>query len=375
MKLNNNIIPISHPETNFKDYLNVNLALKRSNLSGSSPVISAFERKLEKKLKVNSAIAVANGTVALQAVLHKFGLTKGQKVLIPDLSFIAVANAVKSFGADIISVDVNYDDWQIDSNLIKEIDDPNVVGIILVHNYGGVAEIDEIRQIAEQRNWWIISDAAESHFAKFEGCNIENKLDITTTSFYANKIIAAGEGGAIYCKDLEIAENIRHIISHSQVAKGLMKHDEIGFNYRMSGLAAAYALNKIENISKLVSSRDRLHEIYIRSLQPLIEKGIVGIRIDKPNVQSVNWLFSIIINAKNVESNAYEYFLQNGIETRLLFNPLSKTRYLGITKFVTRNNNSHLLRKHGLSLPTYSSLTERNISRIVEVLSKYVEEL
>jgi perosamine synthetase len=370
----NRELRVSDPMVYLSDYVSVNRALWKRQFSGSSYVVRELEDALRDKHRVGHAIAVSNGTVALQSLLHALEVKPGQKVIVPNVSFVAVANVLRSFGLEVLAVDVNLDDWQLNPDLLRTVDEDNLVGIILTHNYGGVADVDKVSSFATERGLWLIGDSAESHGATLKEQSVESLTKMTATSFYANKIVTGGEGGAVYCENPDLASKIRHLISHAQIGKGSMRHDSVGFNYRMSGLACALAKSSLRRMDKSIKIRKEQDSLYKHYLRSLFESEDLVFRGDKEGVESVNWLFSITLPNVDTELGSYDFFKQRGIETRLLFSPLDTMEYLQAKAFTSELNNAHYLRKHGLSLPTSVNLRESDIKYVAKTVHSFVNE-
>jgi dTDP-4-amino-4,6-dideoxygalactose transaminase len=172
-------------------------AIRSSWISSTGVFISRFENEFAAACGTRACLSVSNGTVALHLALLALGVGAGEEVIVPALTYVATANAVKYVGAVPVFVDVDPETWCIDPSKIEAAITERTRGIIAVHLYGHPADMDQINQIAATHNLWVVEDAAEAHFANYKGRPTGGLAKIGTFSFYGNKIITSGEGGAV----------------------------------------------------------------------------------------------------------------------------------------------------------------------------------
>ena len=172
-------------------------AIRSSWISSTGPFIKRFEERFASLCEAKSAIGVCNGTVALHLALLALDVRPGDEVLVPSMTYIATANAVRYVGAEPVFVDVDPQTWCMDPAAIEAAITPRTKGIIPVHLYGHPADMDAINHTAGVHGLWVVEDAAEAHLAKYKGRPTGGLAALGTFSFYGNKIFTCGEGGAV----------------------------------------------------------------------------------------------------------------------------------------------------------------------------------
>ena len=184
-------------------------ALRSTWISSSGPYLQRFETLFAQMCHAEFALAVANGTVALHLALLGFDLKPGDEVILPSLTYVATANAVRYVGARPVFVDVDRATWCVSPQAIEEAITPRTRGVIVVHLYGHPADMDAIQEIASRHGLWIVEDAAEAHTATYKGRVVGGLADVSVFSFYGNKIFTSGEGGAVVINNPQQAAKLR----------------------------------------------------------------------------------------------------------------------------------------------------------------------
>ena len=198
-------IPVAAPDLGDCEEANVLSALRSTWISSTGPFLNEFEKTFAQICETEGALGVCNGTVALHLALLALDVRPGDEVLVPSLTYIATANAVRYVGAEPVFVDVDPCTWCIDPELLERSITRRTKGIIAVHLYGHPADMDAINHIAAVHGLWVVEDAAEAHFARYKGRPTGGLGDLGTFSFYGNKIITCGEGGGLTVKDRHLS--------------------------------------------------------------------------------------------------------------------------------------------------------------------------
>src|SRR3989338_6161929 len=222
-----------------------------SGIIAQGPKVEKFEKKFAEFIGVKHAIATSNGTTALHVALLARSIGPGDEVITTPFTFIATANAIKMAGATPIFVDIEEESFNINPDLIETVITPKTKAIMPVHLYGRAAQMDKIIEIARKYNILVIEDACQAHGAEFAGKKVGSFRD-SCFSFYPTKNMAVGEGGMITTDDDEVAKKVRQLINHGSEKKDY--HDSVGYNYRMTDIAAAIG---IEQLKKLPSFNER----------------------------------------------------------------------------------------------------------------------
>src|SRR6266513_4418976 len=246
------MIPIARPILGEEEVAAVREVLA-SGMLAQGPKVKAFESAFAKDVGRKHGIAVANGTEALHIALAAHGIGEGSEVLIPPLTFFATASTVLQCGAKPVFVDVVRDSYNMDPAKVGALMTRKTAAIMPVHLYGQTAEMDAILDAARSHGLPVIEDAAQAHGAEYHGKKAGNLGHTACFSFYATKNMTTGEGGMIVTDDDEIADKARLLRDHGQVAK--YQHALLGYNYRMTEIAAAIGLVQLRKLDGWVKQR------------------------------------------------------------------------------------------------------------------------
>jgi perosamine synthetase len=224
----------------------------------------AFEKKFAKYIGVDHAIAVTNGTIALDVALKALKLGPGDEVITSAFSFIASGNCILFQRAKPVFADINPRTFNIDPQDVAEKLTAKAKAIIPIHMFGQPAEMDAIKEIAKDKNVAIIEDAAQAHGAEYKGQKSGSIGDMACFSFYATKNMTTGEGGMITTNDQKLAAKVRLLINHGQSRN--YHHDTLGYNYRMTELSAALGLIQLKKLDEFNQRRRRNAELLTKGL-------------------------------------------------------------------------------------------------------------
>lgn len=358
-------IPVAEPALVGNEKAYVNDCLDTNWISSNGKYISRFESEFADFCGVKHAVACCNGTVALHLALMVAGIGLGDDVIVPTLTFVATANAVVYCGAKPVFVDSESETWNIDPARIEECITPRTKAIIAVHLYGHPADMDAINEIAARYSLLVIEDAAEAHGAQYKGRTVGSIGDLATFSFYGNKIISTGEGGMVVTDDEKIARKLCKLKGQGMDPKRRYWFPSIGYNYRMTNVAAAIGVAQLEKINWHLSRRREIAEQYAEHFS-----GIETVR-NQPELSGVKnayWMSSLVLSEDLAISNdeLAEKLNSFGIETRPFFIPMHQ---LPMYVNSTREKSfpvADVLAKKGINLPSYANLTNEDIAYIAK---------
>lgn len=360
------MIPVSEPYMKGNEMAYVVDCIKTNWISSGGQYINKFERQYASLFDVKFATSTSNGTASLHLALVACGVREGDEVIIPNLTFISTANAVKYCSAKPVLVDVDIHTACMDADLIEEKITERTKAIIPVHLYGNVAEMDKIVSIAKKHNIFIIEDAAEAHGAKFGNKYVGSIGDIGCYSFFGNKIITTGEGGMCTTSVADFYNKMVLYKNHGMSQTEKFYHPVIGFNYRMTNIQAAIGLAQIENFDEIISLRDRQYRHYMERLE-----GVSGIRFlrDTPGTRSVNWMFSVLIDdAFPLSRNAVlDNLRENQIDARPFFKPIN---HMPAYRDDNKYRNTETLSEIGLNLPSSAGISTEQINYVCDVIHR-----
>jgi len=315
-------ISVAQPQLNGNERQYVLDCLDTNWISSIGKYISAFEEEFAKYCGVKHAIATNNGTTALHLALVTLGLQPGDEVLIPTVTYIATANAVKYCGATPVLVDVLPGSMNIDPACLAAKITPKTKGIIPVHLYGHPANMTAINEVANAHGLWVVEDAAEAHGAKVNGAVVGSLGTCATFSFFGNKIITTGEGGMVTTNDDDLAARLRLLRGQGMDPKRRYWFPVIGYNYRMTNIQAAIGLGQLEHIGAAIEGRAKLARMYNEALASLSDHLILP--TEDSWAAPVYWMYNIFLReGDETTRDALMLKLQEaGIETRPVFYPM-----------------------------------------------------
>ena len=343
----------------------------RSGWLAHGPVVEEFEKMFAEYVGVNHAAAVSNGTVALTLLLKAYGIGPGDKVLVPDYTFIATATSVLMVGARPVFVDIDEKTFNIDpEDLLNKIDS-SCRAVIAVHLFGHPADMRALREIAQDHNLVLIEDAAQAHGAEAYGKKVGSLGDAAAFSFYATKnMTTGGEGGIVVSDDRRIIEKVKLLRNHGQVSKYI--HAYLGGNFRMTSIQAAIGIAQLRKLDRLNSIRRRNAEEYRRLLQGLES---VELPVEMPWAKHVYHLYAIKL-APEIRDCVKECMLSNSIEVAIHYpiplheQPLFKK--LGLDAD-SRCSKAEIVSRRELSLPVHPGLSAEDIAFIASTLRRCIE--
>jgi len=366
------MIPVAIPDLSGNEERYVLEAVKSTWISSSGAFLNRFEKEFAAACQTKHCLAVSNGTVALHLALLTLDVQPGDEILVPALTYIATANAVRYMGAVPIFVDVDPDTWCIDPARLKAAITPRTRGIIAVHIYGHPADMDAINQVATAHDLWVVEDAAEAHMAEYKGRRVGSLADIATFSFFGNKVFTSGEGGAVTFNDEALLERAKMLRNQGNDPHQRYVHQIVGYNYRMTNLSAAILCAQIERADDILGRRQEIFETYGRHL-----KGVSGIGLQPiaPWAKQTPWLYCITVDPVRygaTRDQLADYLHENGVDSRPFFPGMHhQPPYLELSAAQNaRLPQSDYLSATGLSLPAYTDLSDIQIGAICDLIAE-----
>jgi perosamine synthetase len=362
------MIPIFEPVISSVARKNVNKALKDNWISSQGLYIKKFEKELCKFHSRKYALVTSSCTTALHLSLLSLNLKKGDEVICPALTFIAPANMVQLSNFKLRLVDVDPETLTIDPFKLKKKINRNTKAIIVVHQFGHAAHLDEITKICKAHNIKLIEDNAESIGAYYKNKLLGTFGDVTTLSFYGNKIITTGEGGAIITNSKKIYENCKIMRDHGMSLTKKYHHIHLGFNYRMTNLQAAIGYSQIKEINKILKKRKKQQDYYYKKLNKIKQ---IQTRNFKIWCNPVHWLTTITINKIGLRDKLITFLKNNKIDARQMINPVFEAKYFKKDFKSYDYPVSLRLSKNSLHLPSGLSLKKNQIDYICDKIKTF----
>lgn len=360
-----NRIQVAQPVLKGNERKYVMDCLDSSWISSVGKYIEAFEEAFAQFCGTKHAISTNNGTTALHLALVGLDLQPGTEVIIPTVTYIATANAVRYCGATPVLADVEPSTLNLDARDIERRITPRTKGIIAVHLYGHPADMTAINKVAQKHGLWVLEDAAEAHGAEINGVRVGSLGRCATFSFFGNKIITTGEGGMITTNDDGLAARLRLFRGQGMDPARRYWFPVIGYNYRMTNIQAALGLAQMETIAQSLAERERLAGWYNEMLAPLSDSLVL------PTTQAwakhVFWMYTVYVKSggKSKRDAVIQALDDANIETRPVFYPMHiLPPYFQLGHFPVADDWA----QRGINLPTHQGLQIADVHRIVDRL-------
>lgn len=368
-------IAVNEPLLNGNEKKYLNECIDTGWISSEGPFIKKFEEDFAKRVHRKHAIAVANGTVAIDAAIEALGITNGDEVILPSFTIISCLSQILRNGAKPIFIESDINTWNMDVTKIEEKITPKTKAIMVVHIYGLPVDMDPILEICRKYNLKLIEDAAEMHGQEYKSRPCGSFGDISIFSFYPNKHITTGEGGMILTDDDQLADKMRSLRNLCFKPERRFIHDELGWNLRMTNLQAALGVAQLERLDEFVKIKRKMGSNYTNEFRSL--SGVQLPLEETSYAKNIYWVFGIILDdSRNLEADQVMSMLgKEGIGTRPFFWPLHEQPVL--KKFGFENQPalpvaSRMARK-GFYIPSGLALTEDQQCKVIEAVKKVLK--
>jgi dTDP-4-amino-4,6-dideoxygalactose transaminase len=330
--------------------------------------VENFNRNFASFCNTKRAIGCGNGTDAIEILLLALEIGNGDEVIVPANSFIASSEAVTRTGARVVFADVDDNTANINPVDVRNKITKNTKAILAVHLYGNPAPMNELAEIAETNNIFLLEDAAQAHAAIYDDRVAGSIGHAATFSFYPGKNLGAyGDGGAVVTNDEVLAKKVKMIANHGRITK--YDHEFEGMNSRLDGLQAAILNVKLNYLKDWTQSRQRIAAKYDQAFVDIPE---IRVYQPLPNAESVYHLYVIRIKKREV---LQAYLKQQNIATGIHY-PIGLP-YLQAYKYLGHSSDDFPLtyanQTTQLSLPIYPEMTDAEVEYIIGHIRKYYQ--
>ncbi len=378
--MSDSMIPLSVPEMRGNELAYLRECIETNWVSYVGPFVTRFEDRMAKYVGTSHAVATNSGTAALHVALLVAGVKPGDEVLVPDLTFIAPANAIRYAGAFPVFVDVTPDHWQMDAGKVAEFLGKEcradggrlrnhrtgrpVTAIMPVHLLGHPVDMQPIVDAARSHNLRVIEDATETLGGKYRGTMVGSLGDISCFSFNGNKIITTGGGGMLNTSNEEWARRAKYLTTQAKDDPIEYVHHEIGYNYRLTNLQAAVGAGQMENLDDYIRIKRDIAARYAKGLA-----DVPGLTLpqEAPWAFSTFWLYTLLVDEARygMDSRALQRALADrNIQTRPLWAPIHEQRPYRDCQAYRIETAPHIHRR-ALSLPCSVGLREDDQQRVI----------
>jgi perosamine synthetase len=359
-------IPWWKPEIGADEYALVRDVLA-SNYVNEGDVTTAFERRLAELFGVKHVVAVTSGTAAITVSLVALGVGAGDEVIVPDVTFIATANAVSLAGATPVLVDVLPDTLNIDPSAVDAAMTVRTRAIVPVHVSGRSADMNAIMNLARARGVFVVEDAAEAFLSRRGGRLLGTIGDAGCLSFSPNKTITSGQGGAILTNDDRLHIRLREVKDQGRPVRGTGGddvHDSIGYNFKLTNLQAAVGLGQLGYLEQRLARLKKIYRTYAEALGGVDGIRLPGFRVDEG--ESPQWVDAVVERRDELD----RYLLERNVHCRRFWFPIHTQKpYLQSSD---RFPQSTRIGRHALWLPSAFSLTDDDVQQVTEYVAGFL---
>jgi len=373
----NGFVPVNEPllDGNEKDYLIE--CIETGWISSEGPFVSRFEEAMARLTGRAYAVAVTNGSAALELAVELLDIGPGDEVIIPAFTIISCAAPIVRRGAIPVVVDADPRAWTMDIKAIEPLITPRTRAIMPVHIYGLPVDMDPVLEIAQRHGLRMIEDAAEAHGLTYKDRQCGSFGDASIFSFYPNKHVTSGEGGMVLTDNSLLAERARSLRNLCFKAERRFEHDELGYNYRMSNLQAAVGVAQVEQLAVTLEAKHAMGRRYTELLADV--EGITLPVACTGYAHNDYWVYGVVLD-DDVPADAREVMRrlgELGIGTRPFFYPMHLQpvfRRMGLFEGV-HCPVAERLGERGLYLPSGRAITAEQIERSATALRSVLADL
>lgn len=342
------------------------MEVMESGMIACGSVVAEFEQKFTNYIGMRYGIATTSGTTALEVALRVLGIGVGDKVVTTAYSFIASTNSIVYTGATPVFADVNEKTFNIDLNSAEEClkQNPDAKAFLVVHLFGQACNMDAVMALAKKYGVKVIEDCAQAHGAIWNGKKAGSFGDASTFSFYPTKNMTTGEGGMVLTNDEEAAERAKLLINHGMKIR--YTHDIVGYNYRMTNIAAAIGL---EQLKKLDSFNETRREHALCYNEKIANSNVVAPYVDE-NAKHVYHQYTVrVLGGKR--DDLIRLFEENQIGYGIFY-PFSipEQPCYNQYKFETNYAVTDKIKKEVLSIPVHPGLSIGEIETVAGVINQ-----
>lgn len=372
------VIPLSVPVLGGEEWKYVKECIETGWVSSAGAYVTQFEDKVADFVGSKHGVAAVNGTSALHLALHMLGVDQDDHIIVPNITFIASANAAVYTNASPVFIDIDSNTWQMDLDLLESFFEKEteirgdhcvylktgkIIKVIMpVHVLGNMCDMPRLMEIAKKHKLEVVEDASESLGSYWKGQHSGTFGIMGIFSFNGNKIITTGGGGVLVTNNEEHAIRAKHLSTQSKVDPETYFHDEMGFNYRLVNVLAAIGVAQMEQLEDFVSKKKEIDAYYRKHLE-----GVGDIKFQEVN-DAVNpncWLFTFSTENKDQVLAALK---ADRIIARPFWTPMNQLPMFTSNAYISEQDHSKLVHEQCLSIPSSVNLTEDDLARVVNVI-------
>lgn len=357
-------IPVYRPDLSGRERAYVLEALDSSWISSQGAFLGRFSELFSEFVDVPHVAPVCNGTVALHLALHCLDLGPGDEVIVPSFTYIASVNTIAQTGATPVFADIRPEDWLLDPDDVARRITARTRAIMPVHLYGAACDMDRLVEIAEARGLALVEDCAEALGARWRSRPVGGFGRVATWSFFGNKTVTTGEGGMVATADEALHARLMMVRGQGQDPERRYWHPVIGFNYRMTNICAAIGAAQMERIENILARKREIGALYRR----LLADAPVDFQHPDPRAEGPDWLVSVLLPRAADRDAVMAALSARAIESRPVFycaHHMPPHRRDALRLPVSED-----VATRGISLPSFPQLSDAEVERVCETLSR-----
>lgn len=367
-------VPVNQPLLDGNEEKYLAECIRTGWISSEGPFVARFEEQFAARVGRKHGVAVANGSVALDAAVVALGLGPGDEVILPTSTIISCAAAIVRAGAAPVLVDCDPRTWNMDVGQVEARITSRTRAIMAVHIFGLPVDMDPLLALARKHGLKVIEDAAEVIGQSYRGRPCGSFGDLSTFSFYPNKHVTTGEGGMLVADDAALAARCRSLRNLCFKPEQRFVHDELGWNFRLSNLQAALGVAQLERLDQSIATKRRMGARYTELLE-----GMPGIQLpvaSTPYAENIYWVYGLVLEDA-VPFDAKEAMARLGklgIGTRPFFWPMHEQpvfRRMGLFEG-ERHPAAERVARRGFYIPSGMALTDDQIERAAAAVKEIV---
>lgn len=378
------MILLSGPNISGNEWKYVKDCLDTAWVSSVGKYVDKFEQMVADYVGAKYGVAAVNGTSALHIALMLLGVKRNDYVIAPNITFIASINSIKYAGANPILIDVDYDTWQMDLNILEDFletqtvfkgdklylkkNNRRIAAIMPVHVLGNMCDMNKFMAIVRKYKLKVVEDATEALGSEYNGIAPGTFGEIGCFSFNGNKIITTGGGGVIVTNDEKLAKKAKHLTTQAKSDPMEYIHDEVGYNYRLVNVLAAMGVAQMEQLPSFVKRKQEIADYYIEHL-----KDVADFKFQKidPSVESNQWLFTF---QTKYQKELLKYLNSEGLQSRPFWQPMNKLKMFKKDLYITREDVSHKVYHNALSIPCSTYLTNDDLDKVINAIKFVIQK-
>lgn len=367
------MIKVYDPYINEKTKKYAHDAIESGWISSQGEYIQKATEKLSEILNTKNLFLVSNGTTGMHCVSKAINLKHPNinTLVVPNNSYVAAWNTfLYDEKFNLISIDCDLNTWNY--NLVELYDllekvDIEKTALLCVHNLGNIINIQKIKE--KFPSLLIVEDNCEGLFGKYNDKYSGTDSFASAVSFFGNKTITSGEGGAVIVNDDDVYKYLKSFINQGNTTTRF-KHDKIAQNYRMTNIQAALLYGQLESLQEILEKKANLFEKYKNAFKDI---GEIAFQAIEENTRHSNWMFGIRFLNNKTYDQALEFYTSSGVDIRPMFYTHEKQEYLkNYIKTYKNNTNGNIINSTSIILPSYPSLTDEQIKYIINTTLNFI---